>query len=103
MKWIAVFLILLFPAAALCQSYRSERYRGYDYYKSFRQQPKTTASMFSKPRQHDPRQWSPPRSYSPYPCRERRYDVEIYDHTTGKRERKTITVKPADRRYDWQH
>jgi hypothetical protein len=27
--------------------------------------------------------------------------VEIYDHTTGKRERKTITVKSADRRYGW--
>jgi hypothetical protein len=102
MKWIAVFLILLFPATALCQSYRSERYRGYDYYKSFRKQPKTTASMFSKPRQYDPRRWSPPRSCSPYPCREERYDVEIYDHSTGKRERKTITVKPADRRYGWQ-
>jgi hypothetical protein len=101
MKWIAVFLILLFPAIALGQSYRSERYRGYDYYKSFREQPKSSASLFSKPQQHDPRKWSPPRSYSPYPTRTERYDVEVYDHNTGKRERKTITVKTSDRRGCW--
>jgi hypothetical protein len=94
MKTIIICVILaLIPAMAWAGS------KDYEYYKSFRQPPKSTAAEINKRARSDyvPPKYTDRKAYSPYPTRVDRYDIEVRNHNTGTVERKTVYVRPVDR------
>ncbi len=94
-KCLLIYVIMLMMASPVWAKDDLKRYRGYDYYKIFRDTPKFSKDLGSgQCRDTQGRRYRPA---SPYPTRTYRYIVEEYNHTTGKRERKTVDVRPVER------